>query len=578
VCIVPGMRGETQRQREWLARLAGLFDHGSLFLGLERHAQPDNAAALSACIHLARTEGVPLVAINDIRCLDSEEDPQPFRSIGRNTVGHDCVAPDPGGTGHWFKDSAEMIDLFADIPEAVANTLAIAGMVNLQLDLDTKHAPLYHIPRVAEGEVEDGPSRLRQRVMAALPGRYPSGDYAITSRVEHELSVIAELGLADQFLILGDLVAWAQDRGIPVGPGRGTGPASIVNYILGSTGVDPVHFGLVFERLVNPLWEKQKPPYIALDVGHERREELIAHLGELYGADNVAAVSAFYSSPGIDDTSVFPGRLICRVQTSDSIVVARPETMALLPRYREAGSDRTVVHYTDDDAKALGALVLDVSGLEVLTDLHRTVHHLEACGTTLDLDAIPLDDAATMALFKNGNTKGIFLFDDDSMKRVLIDIQPDSFEDLMMIYDLNRPGIDAIIPAVVQAKTNKNIPPQCCAAVDVVLRETYGQLLYQEQVIFILHAVFGFDFATADVIRRHLGHKFAPGVADAIDAFKKRSLEKGLDESVWKQLLDYLLHRAGYCAYLKAHWTDVSRSGTAKKPCPADFPSFLTKP
>lgn len=572
VCIVPGMRGRAQQQREWLARLAGMFDHGCLFLGLERYAKSDNVEALTASIDLARTEGVLLVAINDIRCLESEENLQLFRSNGRNTVGYDCVVPDPAGTGHWFRDGAEMVDLFADIPESIANTQAIARMVNLELDLETQHAPQDHIPRVVEVVAEDGPSRLRRLVMAALPERYPICDDAITSRVEHELGVIAELGLADQFLMLGDLVAWAREHDIPVGSGHGPAPASIVNYILGITGVDPLHFGLVFERFINPMWKN--PPFIAIDIGYERREELIAHLGELYGNDNIAAVAEFFSSPDSDDDSVVSARLSglrCRVKVSPaSMLVARPETMALLPRYKEAGSNRTIVQYTKDQAMALGALVFDISEMEVLTHLHHVVHHLEACGNTMDLDAIPMDDAATMALFKAGNTNGIFLFDDDRMKRVLIEVRPDSFADLMMIYALNRPGFDALIPAVVQAKTSKNIPARCCAAVDAVLRETYGQLLYHEQVIFILHSVFGFDFAAADVIRRHIEHKFAPGVAAAIDAFKKRSLEKGLEEGVWKQLLDCFLNRAGYtfskahaaayvktawqCAYLKAHF------------------------
>jgi len=261
MCIIPCNEVEPATLKPELKKLSNTFDAGCLFLGIEDRGLPEDKPALQAIIALGKETGLPLVALNNVRYLaNSDAEAQGFlHAIGRRKTSTQSQCPPVVGTEHWFKTAEEMAVQFSFIPEAVANTLVINDMVKLELNLDGPQAPAHIISEDTGNSAE----YLRRLVMEAITERYPSVSTAIMARVEHELDIITRCGYEDYFLMFRELVTWAKHDDIPVGPGRGTAASSIVNYILRITDIEPIRFGLHFERFINT--QKTDYPYICLD-------------------------------------------------------------------------------------------------------------------------------------------------------------------------------------------------------------------------------------------------------------------------------------------------------------------------
>ncbi|MBN2641697.1 MAG: hypothetical protein JXR78_08600 [Victivallales bacterium] len=422
---------------------------------------------------------------------------------------------------------------------------------------------------------DNSDDRLRQLVMKELPVRYPEQDDNLNLMVERELSIIATHNLASDFLLHKDLVIWAQNQKIPIDSICRYSPSSLINYILGITSVDPISFGLHFESFWNPL--RKKSPTVMIDVGYSWREAVINHLEELYGVDNVAVGTNSKSSSEKGCCNDSLSKLAIRpevIRTSQlAVVVSMPGTMELRPRYKNAESTHGEVQLTEAQAIDLGASIVIITESEVLARLATIVQRLNDYGMKINLDTIPLVDERTMQLFRECNTEGVLLFEEANLKRLLVEICPNSFEDLMLIYTVCYPGMQAFIPDIALAKKTMIIPTHGCLEFDAILSNSYGQMIYKEQAVQILHDVFGFGFDMSYVISRSLSGRITPNKKKVIEEFKMNAKNKGIDHKVWLGLLNYIEGRTNYTfskavmaasvkiawnsAFLKAHYPEA---------------------
>jgi DNA polymerase-3 subunit alpha len=569
-------------------------------------------------IELAYARGLPLVAANE-----------PFFASRDDYEAHDallCIAEgkliaDPDRrqltAEHRFKTRAEMAALFADLPEALATTIEIAQRCVFR---PRTHAPI--LPRFAAGRADSHngaeaaeAQELRRVARAGLEARlqrYGSApghaveDYR--ERLEFELGVIVNMHYAGYFLIVADFIQWAKAQAIPVGPGRGSGAGSLVAYALTITDLDPIRFGLLFERFLNP--ERISMPDFDVDFCQDRRDEVIRYVQEKYGQDQVAQIITFGTLQArgvlrdvgrvlqmpygqvdrlcklVPQNALNPislGRAIedePRLQAArDSepvvrrvfdiaqklegltrhasthaagIVIGDRPLTEMVPLYRDPKSLMPVTQFNMKWVEPAGLVKFDFLGLKTLTVLDRAAKLVARRGIDIDLSNLPLDDAKSYELMARGETVGVFQVESAGMRRALIDMRPDRFEDIIALVALYRPGPMANIPTYCARKHALEAPDYIHPKLEPILRETYGVIIYQEQVMQIAQVLAGYSLAQADQLRRAMGKKIRKEMEAQRKDFVSGSLARGVEPAQTEAIFDLLARFADY-GFNKSH-------------------------
>jgi DNA polymerase-3 subunit alpha len=662
------LKGREDRARDAIAFFIGLFGKEDFFLELQYHAAPGTSVAdlqdaehrelllaeqqaNRALIRLAREYGIGVVATNDVHYLEAGDH-----------VGHDallCIGTQSQladakrlrfpGDQFYLKSGSEMAAVFADCPEAVANSVRIAERCDVRVPLGQNHYPVF---RLADGS--DHPTDLhcpvrkaflRRICLEALPDRYalpgpdnpryvprspaepdPARRQLILQRLDFELDVIDRMGYVSYFLVVWDFIRYARSRGIPVGPGRGSGAGSIVAYLARITDLDPLQYGLLFERFLNP--DRVSPPDFDIDFCERRRGEVLDYVRGRYGAGSVAQIGTFGTLKAkavLRDVARVMGvpfadanRLVALIPTDPKMTLAKalaiPEVRALhdstdwvrqvfergkvleglnrnqsihacgvvigdqpldgiIPLARGAGRE-WITQFPAAPCEELGLLKMDLLGLKTLTIIDDALEMVNARasgpGPKLTPETIPPDDRRTYELLNRGQTVGVFQLESGGMQDLCRSFAIGRLEEIIALVALYRPGPMEFIPTYIQCKLGREAPEYETPEMRELLSETYGIMVYQEQIMQVCQAVAGFSLAQADVMRRAIGKKKEKDLVEYGGRFCQGVVDHGgysreVGESIWAKVLRFASygfnksHSACYAllsyrtAYLKAN-------------------------
>jgi DNA polymerase-3 subunit alpha len=600
-----------------LQKLSALFP-GRLYIELMRHGMADEERIEGDLIDLAYAHDVPMVATNNAFF------PDPSYEQAHDVllcIEQGVTLADPNRrrlTGqHYFKSPAEMRLLFADLPEVCDNTLVIAKRCAY---MPEPRKPILPPFPTESGRKEE--EEVRIAALAGLQARLQSHVWRegmgaaereaaakpYRERFEFELGVIIKMGFAGYFLIVAEFIQWAKAQGIPVGPGRGSGAGSVVAWALTITDLDPLRFGLLFERFLNP--ERVSMPDFDVDFCQERRDEVIRHVQQKYGHDRVAQIITFgklqaravlrdvgrvlgmpygqvdkicklvpnnpanpvtlkdaiNGEPALqqmrdEDESV--ARLIAialkleglyrHASTHAAGVVIGDRTLnELIPLYRDPRSDMPVTQFSMKYAELAGLVKFDFLGLKTLDVLQKAVEMVAARGIALDLAQLPLDDAKSYALMAKGDTVGIFQLEGTGMRDMLKKLGPDRFEDIIAVVALYRPGPMENIPRYIEVKHGREQPDYLHPKLQSILEETHGIIIYQEQVMEIAKVLSGYSLGGADLLRRAMGKKIKAEMDAQRKLFVEGAVERGTDRDLADHIFDLVAKFAGY-GFNKSH-------------------------
>ena len=611
--IASGQTALVASRCEALRRLFG----DRLYLELQRHGVPAERAAEAALIELAYAHGIPLVATNE-----------PFFATREDYEAHDallCIAEGKliaDGERHQltpehrFKSRAEMAALFADLPEALAATVEIAERCAFRPRTQAPILPRFSVSRgqnAAGGdeEAEELGRAARTGLAARLKRHGPAHGHTVDEydeRLEYELGVIVKMKYPGYFLIVADFIQWAKAQGIPVGPGRGSGAGSLVAYALTITDLDPIRFGLIFERFLNP--ERISMPDFDVDFCQERRDEVVRYVQKRYGSECVAQIITFGTlqargvlrdvgrvlqmpygqvdrlcklvpqnpanpvtlKRAIDDEPRLQAErdrdpLIARAfqiaqkleglhrhasTHAAGVVIGDRPLSELVPLYRDPKSLLPVTQYNMKWVEPAGLVKFDFLGLTTLTILDRAVKLVRQRGVELDLANLPLDDAKTYEMLARGETVGVFQVESAGMRRALIDMRPDRFEDLIVLVALYRPGPMANIPTYCARKLGHEATDYLHPKLQPILQATYGIITYQEQVQQIARDLAGYSLGKADILRRAMGKKDKKEMASQRDSFISGAVEHGIAQSDAETIFEACAKFAEY-GFNKSH-------------------------
>ncbi|MEW6524302.1 MAG: DNA polymerase III subunit alpha [Bacillota bacterium] len=610
------------RKKEARARASSyrdIFGPEGFFLELQDNGVDGQKRLNTSLAELAGDLGLPLVATNDCHYL-AQEDARAhdvLLCIQTNKTVDDASRLKFPSSQFYFRSSQEMRERFRSYPQAITNTLAIAERCCVELEFDSFHLPEFRLPPGTTAHQE-----LRRLCAERLPGRYPQVTPGVTARLEYELATIEKMGFSGYFLIVSDFIDFARSRHIAVGPGRGSTAGSLVAYVLGITDMDPLRHGLVFERFLN--LERITLPDMDIDFCVERRGEVIDYVTAKYGSENVAQIITFGSMqpravirdvgralgwPYADADRIakaVPAQLGITLDRALELSTelkeahdTRPEVQELLsiaralegmPRHASVHAagvvitpervdrhvpvqkmpDGTVVtQFTYDALEQMGLLKFDFLGLRTLTVLQEAVRLIEENhGRRLELDSLPLDDEATYALLSRGEAIGVFQLESGWVRQYLKELAPSRFEDIVASIALCRPGPMEYIPEFIRSKRGTPVYPH--PVLEPILAETYGIMVYQEQVLQVAATIAGFSLGQADILRRAVGKKKKDLLDDMRLAFVEGAVRQGytreLAESIYELIMKFANygfsknHAAPYAllsyrsAYLKAHY------------------------
>jgi len=601
--------GQRRDAEALLRRLAEAFA-GRTVVELHRHGTETDRAIEPGLIGLADTAGLPLVATNDCYFARPEmhaaHDALLCIAEGRllSDVERRRVTPE-----HWFKPAPDMRVLFADLPEACDNTLAIARRCAVMAE--TRKPLLPACPKVRPGQSEEETVRamavegLARRLDAMGADAPTRARYA--ERLDYELEMIARTGFAGYFLIVADFIQWAKAQGIPVGPGRGSGAGSLAAWALTITDLDPLRFDLLFERFLNP--ERVSMPDFDIDFCQEGRDRVIDYVRHEYGADRVAQIITFgklQARAAVRDVGRVLGLPFGQVNRVAELIPnnpAKPVTLAeaiageprlkqmreddeavhrlmeialqveglyrhasthaagivigdrplieLVPLYRDPRSDFLVTQYSMKYVEQAGLVKFDFLGLTTLTILERAVVYLRLRGIEIELAALPLDDAKTYEMLSRGDGGGVFQLEGQGMRDALRQMRPDCFEDLIAMVALYRPGPMANIPDYCKRKHGETWEAPHPSIHDI-LAETYGIMVYQEQVMQIAQTMAGYSLGAADLLRRAMGKKIRAEMEAQRRIFVEGAMARGIDEAKAVEVFELMAKFADY-GFNKCH-------------------------
>jgi DNA polymerase-3 subunit alpha len=577
---------------------------------LHRHSLAVEAAIEPGLIGLADARGIPLVATNDcyFATPDMHEAHDALLCIAeaRTLSEQDRRRVTPE---HWFKPAADMRTLFADLPEACDNTMAIARQCAAMAE--TRKPLLPVCPKVRFGQTEEETVRamalegLQRRMDAIAADAATREIYRV--RLDYELSVIASMGFSGYFLIVADFIQWSKAQGIPVGPGRGSGAGSVAAWALTITDLDPLRFNLLFERFLNP--ERVSMPDFDIDFCQEGRDRVIDYVRNEYGGDRVAQIITFGklqaraavrdvgrvlgmsfghvnkvaelipNNPAkpvtlqqavdgeprlqaLRDEDEGIGRLLeiaLRVEGlyrhasthAAGVVIGDRPLVELVPLYRDPKSDFLVTQYSMKYVEQAGLVKFDFLGLTTLTILRRAENYLKGLDIAVDLDRLPLDDKKTFEMLQKGDAGGVFQMEGQGMRDTLRQMRPDRFEDLIAAVALYRPGPMANIPDYCRRKHGEKWDAPHPVIHDI-LSETYGIMVYQEQVMQIAQTMAGYSLGSADLLRRAMGKKIASEMEAQRNIFTDGAIKRGIDPAKATEVFDLMARFADY-GFNKSH-------------------------
>ena len=578
---------------------------GRLVVELMRHHTEIQQALEPGLLRLADENALPIVATNDVYFAEAKthiaHDALLCIAEGRLVAEQDRRRVTPH---HWFKPAAEMRALFADLPEACDNTLAIARMCAVMAESKKPELPI--CPKVHPGSTETETVAVMART--GLAKRFPEGVPPVhAERLDYELGVIDSMGFSGYFLIVADFIQWAKQQGIPVGPGRGSGAGSVAAWALAITDLDPLRFGLLFERFLNP--ERVSMPDFDIDFCQDRRDEVIDYVKREYGADRVAQIITFgklQAKAAVRDVgrvlgmpygqvdkiaSLIPNNPANPVSLGDAIkgepklqemqendeavaklldtalqveglyrnasthaaglVIGRRPLIDITPIYRDPRSPSIITQYSMKYVEQASLVKFDFLGLKTLTVLQRASQLLKARGIEVDLDNLPLDDARTYAMLARGDAAGVFQFEGQGMRDCLRAMRPDRFEDLIAAVSLYRPGPMANIPAYC-ARKHGEAWESPHPSIHAILAETYGIMVYQEQVMQIAQVMAGFALGGADLLRRAMGKKDMKEMERQRAAFVEGALRNAVPDKTAGEVFDLMQRFAEY-GFNKSH-------------------------
>lgn len=607
------LRNNQDGEAEKIARqYSELFGPDHYYLELQKHPKiPECDIVNEKLVKLAHKLGLPIVATNDVHYVNAD-DAEAQEILLCVQTQHTIVEKNRSmsmldSPDFYLKSSDEMEELFQQYPEAIANTRRIAQMCDLTLSVGKWILPKYDIP---EGDTPQ--TYLAKLVWERVPLRYTKVTDEIKKRIEYELDIINTKGYSTYFLIVADFVNWARDQGIGVGPGRGSAAGSLISFVLGITGVDPLYFNLPFERFLNPF--RPSPPDIDLDFADDRRDEVIAYVTQKYGDDKVAQIITFgtmeakgavrdagralgmpYSGPDRISKMIPPGfqgasmTITKALEQSQDLAKAyqsEPETKRLLdvakklegvarhssvhaagvviadkplveytPLQKESKGERIVTQYdmytVGEDG--VGLLKMDFLGLRNLTIMSQALRFIrESSGEKINLLKIPLDDAKTFKMLSDGETNSIFQLESAGMRRYIKELKPTTIFDLMAMVALFRPGPMLVIPEFIKRKHNPNLITYPDPKLKDVLKQSYGIIAYQDDVLLTAITLAGYTWGDADKLRKAVGKKIATEMKKQKEKFVEGCVTNGLTKTKAEEIFQLIEPFAGY-GFNKAH-------------------------
>jgi len=627
------LSGNAAQARQFAQEWASLFNN-RYYLEVQRAGFADEEHHIHAAIQLAAELGLPVVATHPVQFLAADD----FKAhearvcIAEGYVLNDKRRAKQFTAQQYFKTQTEMAELFADLPEALQNSVEIARRCNLSLVLGKPRLPDFPTPNgqglddYLRDQAENG---LQQRMTMLYPdaAERAAKQSEYQARLDFEINTIIAMGFPGYFLIVADFIRWAKENGVPVGPGRGSGAGSLVAYSLGITDLDPLRYALLFERFLNP--ERVSMPDFDVDFCQDGRERVIDYVKQKYGAASVAQIATFgtmaskavirdvgrvmdfpyglcdrlskaiplegvkpvslkkaremepeinsiaESEEGVPELLELASRLEDLTRNvgmhAGGVLIAPGQLTDFCPLYCADSSASVISQFDKDDVESIGLVKFDFLGLRTLTILDWAMRHVTRLngGTApFSLETLPLDDAATYELLKACNTTAIFQLESRGMKDMLKSARPDCFEDIIALVALYRPGPMDLIPDFVRRKHGEKFDyPH--PAVEPVLRETHGIMVYQEQVMQMAQLVGGYSLGGADLLRRAMGKKNVEEMAQQREIFVAGALKGGTSKEQAGHLFDLMEKFAGYgfnkshaaayalvayqTAYLKAH-------------------------
>ncbi|WP_440940448.1 DNA polymerase III subunit alpha [Immundisolibacter sp.] len=605
------LAGANERAARLLADWQALFPD-RYYLELTRTGRPGEEAYIAAAVELALAAGVPVVATNDVRFVSADdfEAHEARVCIAEGRVLNDPRRPHPYSEQQYLRTAQEMAVLFADLPEALENTVAIAQRCNLELTLGRPMLPAFPVPagRTPEAHLAaQAEAGLRQLLARGAP----ADEAPYWQRLQIELDVINRMGFPGYFLVVADFIAWARDNGVPVGPGRGSGAGSLVAWALGITRLDPLANDLLFERFLNP--ERVSLPdfdvdfcmdgrdrvidYVAERYGRERVSQIITYgsmaakavvrdvgrvLGLPYGfVDSIAKLIPFELGITLDKALADEAALRARYEEEDEVrtlidlaksleglarnagkhaggvVIAPGPLTDFVPLFCEAGGGSPVTQYDKDDVEAIGLVKFDFLGLRTLTIIDwalKTLARRDAAFAEFDIDRLPLDDEAAYALLRRCETTAVFQLESRGMRDLIRRLQPDCFEDVVALVALYRPGPlqSGMVDDFIDRKHGRAQPDYLEPRLEPVLRATYGIILYQEQVMQIAQVLAGYSLGQADLLRRAMGKKKPEEMAKQRNGFVEGAVANGVSAERAGEIFDLIEKFAGY-GFNKSH-------------------------
>lgn len=616
------IRDNEQRAEKAVLEYIDIFGKDNYFLEIQNHGIDDETKARKGIIKIAKKLGVKLVATNDSHYTKRED--STFHDVllciqtGKTLDDKDRMKFH--SDDFYVKSGAQMLELFKDTPEAIANTLEIAERCNVDFEFGHLHLPYFPIP---DGLTDE--QYLRKLCEEKISMRYEDITDEINKRLEYELGIIHRMGYDSYFLIVWDFINFARSQNIAVGPGRGSAAGSIVAYVLGITDIDPLKYNLLFERFLNP--KRVTMPDIDIDFCYIRRDEVIEYVKRRYGEDHVAQIITFGTMAAkgairdVGRVMNLPYNDVDRIaklvpqelgMTLDKALKNSPDLRSLyqedmqvrklidfakdiegMPRHSsthaagvviardpvtdyvpvQVSEGTLVTQYDKDYVEELGLLKMDFLGLRTLTVIADTLENIKNNrGISVDIDHISLDDEKTSKMLCKGQTGAVFQLESAGMTTLVKDLHPEGFADLIPVMALYRPGPlgSGMVADFINGRHGKKKVTYIHPALEPILQETFGVILYQEQVMQIVQVLAGFSLGQADILRRAMGKKKHSVLMSQKENFMKGAKEHGLTEKLATTIFDLLLnfadygfnksHSAAYAlvswrtAYLKAHY------------------------
>jgi len=636
-------RGDWSRAKEIASEYERIFPNHSFFLEVQRHGAKGQEPLNQQIIKLALETGLPLVATNNARFLE-RGDFHAFEAelcLQQNRTFDDSLdthyTPDC-----YLKSYEEMRELFDDLPEALENSMHIARRCNVEIQFGAYQLPDFRAP-----DGQDLDEFFGEQVAEGLQRRWPTieaGDPAADrsvyeQRLEYELGVIREMGFPGYFSIVADFIRWAREHLIPVGPGRGSGAGSLVAYCLEITDLDPIRFGLLFERFLNP--ERVSMPDFDIDFCMDRRDEVIEYVSQKYGSDRVAQIITYGSMKAravlrdvgrvmampyakVDQLAkLIPASIditleealkqeprLQKLKDEDvvtaelfevagrleglhrhagkhaaGVVIGRDPLMETVPLYRDPKDGGILVQWDMKCIEKVGLVKFDFLGLKTLTVLHLAVelirkHSTSDTGKSFNITAISLDDEETFKLLRRGDTGAVFQLESSGMRDLMVRLKPDCFEDIIALVALFRPGPlqSGMVDDFIERKQGRGTIDYLLPQLEPILKETYGVILYQEQVMQIAQVLACYSLGQADLLRRAMGKKKPEEMAKQREIFMLGAEKAKISASRAERIFDLMEKFAGYgfnkshsaayaliayqTAFLKAHYPQAFMAAT----------------